>query len=120
VRLLEAARRQGKYWQALETLLEAQPRWAINHTARLDLALRAISGLGLDMRQLDEEMRSPALARLIEQDVRDGVALKVSATPTFFINGRLLEASSFDDFKARINRAVREAYPRAASGSAKP
>jgi protein-disulfide isomerase len=110
VKLLEASRRQGKYWQTLERLLEMQPRWAVNHTARLDLAFKAISGLGLDMQRLEQDMRAPELARLIEQDLRDAVALKVSGTPEFFINGKPLVASSFDDFKAQIERAVREAY----------
>ena len=33
VKVLEAARKQGKYWQALEALLATQPSWARNHTA---------------------------------------------------------------------------------------
>lgn len=110
VRLLEAARRQGKYWQTLETLFSTQPRWAVNHTARLDFALKAISGLGLDMRRLEEDMRSPALAQLIQQDLRDAVALGVTGTPDFFVNGTRLAARSYDELKARIDRAVREAY----------
>src|SRR5688572_3179355 len=39
VKLLEAARRQGKYAQALDVLIDSQPRWAVRHVARLDLAL---------------------------------------------------------------------------------
>ena len=110
VKLLEASRRQGKYTQTLETLLEAQPSWAISHTARLDLALKAVSGLGLDMQRLEQDMRAPELARLIEQDLRDAMALKVSGTPEFFINGKPLVARSLDDFKAQIDQALREAY----------
>jgi protein-disulfide isomerase len=105
------ARRQGKYWETLEALLESQPNWAINHTARLGLALKAISGLGLDMQRLEDDMRSPELKRLIEQDLRDAMALKVGGTPEFFINDRPLEARSFDDLKARFDQALRAAYP---------
>lgn len=111
VRLLEAAKRQGKYWQAFETLLATQPEWAIHHVARLDLAMKAVSGIGLDMRRLEEDMRSPALKQLIEQDRRDLVALKVSGTPEFFLNGRPLLARSLDDLKKQIEQAVRVAYP---------
>ena len=111
VRLLEAAKRQRKYWEALETLLVTQPEWAINHVARLDLAMKAVSGIGLDMRRLEEDMRSPALKQLIEQDRQDLVALKVSGTPEFFLNGRPLLARSLDDLKKQIEQAVRVAYP---------
>ena len=110
VKLLEASRRQGKYWQTLERLLEVKPEWAVNHTARLDLALKAVSGLGLDMQRLEQDMRAPELTRLIEQDMRDAVALKVRGTPEFFVNGKLLDARSFDDLKAQLERALREAY----------
>jgi protein-disulfide isomerase len=111
VKLLEASGRQGKYWQTLERLLAQQPRWAINHAANLDLALQAVSGLGLDMERLKADMRAPELARLIEQDMNDALAFKVSGTPSFFVNGRLLEAESFDDLKAKLGGAVRAAYP---------
>lgn len=111
VRLLEAAKRQGKYWQSLETLLATQSEWAVNHVAKPDLAMKAVSGLGLDMRRLEADMRSPALKQLIEQDRRDLVALKVSGTPEFFLNGRPLLARSLDDLKKQIAQAVRVAYP---------
>ena len=32
VKVLEAANKQGKYWEALEALLAAQSNWAMNHT----------------------------------------------------------------------------------------
>ena len=31
VAMLDAARMQGKYWEALEALLRAQERWVQNH-----------------------------------------------------------------------------------------
>lgn len=33
---LEAARRQGKYWESLEVLLSAQHVWTEDHTAIVD------------------------------------------------------------------------------------
>ena len=111
VKLLEAAGRQGKYWQTLEVLLATQSRWAIKHTARLDLALKEIASVGLDMPRLKEDMQRPELARLIELDLDDATALKVRATPEFFINGRLLPELGLDELKTAVDRALREAYP---------
>ena len=41
VALLEASRKQGKYWQTLEAVLATQERWAINHAVepRADVGL---------------------------------------------------------------------------------
>src|SRR6188768_1335167 len=63
VKLLEAARRQGKFPQALDVLLDSQPRWAVRHVARLDLALKIVEGIGLDMVRQKADMASPDLAR---------------------------------------------------------
>ena len=35
VAVLEAARRQGKFWQTLEALFDSQDEWASNHTAKV-------------------------------------------------------------------------------------
>lgn len=90
VKLLEAARKQDKYWQTLEALLAAQPQWAPNHTAQLELAWPFIEGLGLDMERLKEDMKSAELERLIEQDMKDVKALNIRGTPEFFVNGKPL------------------------------
>lgn len=49
VKVLEAVRKQGKYWQTLEAVLAAQAQWAPDHTAHLDLLWPHLEGLGLDM-----------------------------------------------------------------------
>jgi protein-disulfide isomerase len=110
VRLLEASKRQGKYWQTVEALLASQPEWAINHVARLDLALSAVAPVGLDMRKLQDDMQGPELAQLIQQDVEDAVRLNVTRTPEFFVNGRQLTVFGFDELQALVEKSLREAY----------
>jgi protein-disulfide isomerase len=107
VKLLEASKRQGKYWQTLEVLLNTQPNWAVNHTARLDLALRAVASVGMDMRKLQDDMKGPELEQLIRQDIQDGVKLNVTRTPEFFVNGKQLTEFSFDGLKALVEQALR-------------
>ncbi|MDR2838000.1 MAG: DsbA family protein [Azonexus sp.] len=90
VKLLEAARKQGKYWETLAALLAAQAQWAPDHAAHLDLVWPVIDGLGLDMARLRVDMQAPELTRLIEQDLADAKTLNVQKTPEFFVNGRPL------------------------------
>lgn len=110
VRLLEAARRQGKYRETLETILAAQPQWTINHVARPDLALQAVEGVGLQMAKLKADMESPDIGKLIAQDMQDAVSLNVTKTPEFFVNGKPLPRFGFDELQALVDDALREAY----------
>ena len=110
VKLLEAARRQGKYWQTFEALLAAQPRWVVNHTARPELAWAALAGLGLDLERLKAEMSSPALAQVIRQDLDDAVKLGVTKTPEFFVNRRPMPQFGYEELKTLVERALRDAY----------
>ena len=110
VRLLEAARKQGKYWPALEALLAAQDQWTVQHVARLDLALPVVARLGLDMERLKQDMRAPELDQLLRQDLQDAVALGVSQTPEFFVNGRPLPSFGYDELKALVEQALRDSY----------
>ncbi len=90
VRVLEASRNQGKYWQTLEALLAAQGRWVRNHVVQPDNIAPAIAGVGLDMPRLLADMNSAEVTQRIERDRNDAVLLKVSATPEYFVNGRPL------------------------------
>lgn len=110
VRLLEAARRQGKYAETLEVLIASQPQWAINHVARLDRALKAVEPVGLQMEQLKADMAAPQLGTLIEQDMKDAVTLKIEGTPTFFVNGKPVTPLGYDELRTMVARAVRELY----------
>lgn len=107
--MLEAARKQGKLWPALEAVLAAQPAWVVNHTARADLAWKYLDGLGLDLERLRADMMSPEIARIIGQDLEDARALNVTKTPEFFVNGRPLPSFGYDQLKNLVDEALASA-----------
>ncbi len=90
VRILEASRKQDKYWQTLEALLASQRQWVQNHVVQPDRIGPAIAGVGLNMEQLMADMNTVQVTQRIEQDKKDSIFLKVSATPEYFVNGRPL------------------------------
>jgi len=110
IRLLEAARRQGKYQETLETLLGSQPRWNVKHVVRLDLALKAAQGAGIDMVRLKADMGAPDLTRLIDQDMADASSLRVTRTPEFFVNRRPLPKLGFEELRALVVEEIRRSY----------
>ena len=101
VQILEAARLQGQYWPALERALADQPRWAAHSSPQPELIWESIADTGLDMAKARADANSPAIADALKQDIADMVALKVRATPGFFVNGRPLT-----DFGAAQLRAL--------------
>jgi protein-disulfide isomerase len=90
VRVLEASRNQGKYWETLETLLASQRQWVSNHVVQQERVLPVLAGVGLDMEQLQADMNSAEVLQRMEKDMQDSKALKVAATPEYFVNGRQL------------------------------
>jgi protein-disulfide isomerase len=90
VKILEASRNQDKYWETLEALLMSQREWVENHVVQPDKISAVIADVGLDMQQIMADMNSVEVMRRMEQDKNDAIALKVSATPEYFVNGRPL------------------------------
>ena len=90
VKVLEASRKQDKYWETLEALLASQQQWTQHHTVQPDRIGPAIAGVGLNMEQLAVDMNAMEVMLRIEQDKKDSILLKVSATPEYFVNGRSL------------------------------
>lgn len=110
IKALEAARMQGKYWEALELLFYHQPKWGSHHNPKPELIFEYLPQLGLDMDKLKEDMESQKIKDIIEQDQKDLRALSVRATPTFFVNGRPLEEFSVDALHALIKDEVSNFY----------
>jgi protein-disulfide isomerase len=112
VAVLEATRKQGKYWQALEALLRSQEAWAPNHTAQVDLVWKQLDGLGLDLERVRTDMQSPEIARAIAQDIEDARVLEVKATPEYFVNGRGMPDFGEAQLRKLIADALRDSQPR--------
>lgn len=91
VMLLEAARSQGKYQEALEALLERQPEWATHGAPNLALAWEAAEKVGVDVEAARTRIANGTYTAQLRQDVDDLNALEVHRTPTFYVNGQLLE-----------------------------
>ena len=111
VKVLEATRRQGKYWEALEALLKSQARWSPSHTPQPDLVWIELEGLGLDLDRVRQDMNAPDIARNIQQDIADARALDVDKTPEFFVNGKPMPSFGFEQLTTLVTDALAKAYP---------
>jgi protein-disulfide isomerase len=110
VKILDAARKQGKFWQTLEALLANQAYWVRNHVVQQELVWKPLEGVGLNMDQLRVDMNAPDAAQRIEQELSDAKALKVTQTPEYFVNGRPLPSFGLEQLRALVREEVQTAY----------
>lgn len=108
VGILEAARLQNKYWEAVERALAAQPQWAAHHDPRPDLIWQAIADIGLDIEKAKADAASVAVSKLLSQDVADMRTLKVERTPGFFVNGTPLHDFGEAQLKALVEQELKK------------
>jgi len=112
----EAAGEQGKYWQAQDLLFQKQPEWGEKHGAPLNAPKPDINKLfdkyamelGLDLEKAGKAIRENRYVPKIERDRKDGQALGVRRTPTFFVNGRELARFGEADLRALIEEEMKK------------
>lgn len=80
-----AAWRQNKFWEMHKVLFANQKAL---EQSDLDKYAKA---LGLDLARFHADMQSPETEARIEQDVKLGQDLRITGTPSMFINGRLFD-----------------------------
>ena len=77
--MLEAARKQGKYWEALEVMYETQPQWASHHRPQPEKVWAFLAAGGVNVDTLRRDMKNPDLMAIVNQDIADAKTLGVAA-----------------------------------------
>lgn len=109
VRILEASRLQGKYWETLEALLASQQTWTRNHTVIPERLPEAVANVGLDMAQLDADLNAMQVLTNMERDQEDAIFLKVRATPQYYVNERPLEVFGAEQLAQLVREEIEKA-----------
>ena len=108
IKVIEAARIQGKYLESLEIIFEKQPLWAEHNNEKPELIMEFLKQVdGLDLEKLKVDMENPEIKKRINLDRVDATMLNVRGTPTIFINGKRLQSLSADSLE---NLYISEAY----------
>jgi len=92
-----AAHLQGKFWEVYAALFEQQMQLSPETIEQI------AKDAGLDMARYKKDVASQAVADHVARDVADADLAKVDGTPTFFLNGMMLE---FDQLEAALKEAT--------------
>jgi protein-disulfide isomerase len=97
-----AADRQGKFEAFHNKLFE-------NHRTLNDKKFLEIAGeLDLNMEAFDKDRKSPSVKNLVNRDMMEGQKIGVRATPTVYINGKLLKRRNFKSFQLKIDAELKK------------
>lgn len=107
IQILEAARKQNRYWETLEVLFEHQPEWGSHHAPRPELMWTFIKDVpGLDVEQVRTDAQDPIILERVKLDQQDGQALGVRMTPSFFVNGEPLTRFGYGPLRELVQKHV--------------
>ncbi len=96
VKLLEAARLQGKYTEALDAIFSNQDKWAEVNNPKPELLWTFISKIdGIDIEKVKLDIKKPIFDEMMDIDSKDARTLGVRGTPTVFVNGKRLSVLSY-------------------------
>lgn len=103
---VEAAAQQGRVEDMFLRMFETQAQWGEQQTSEADRFRSFAEELGLDLPAYDAAIADPATTARIEEDFTDGRAMGVAGTPTFFLDGELLELTQLTDLTDALDRAI--------------
>ncbi|MEO8863382.1 MAG: thioredoxin domain-containing protein [Candidatus Saccharimonadales bacterium] len=106
-RAAEAADKQGKFWEMNNMLYDNQQVWSESSNPTTILEGYA-KQLGLNEARFKTDSASEAVNDIINADLKAAQALKLEATPSFFINGKKIDPlpRSAEEFYKLIDKAL--------------
>jgi protein-disulfide isomerase len=102
----QCAGEQGRFWEMADAMLQRQSRWGPGSKNPAGLFRELARGVGVDAAAYDACMDSRRYAGRIEASRREGLARRVTGTPTFVVNGVALDSRRYgnsDAFKALVD-----------------
>jgi protein-disulfide isomerase len=106
IKVLEAAKKQGKFLEVLKLLYDEQDAWVNNQNKKIFLKL--LKGLNLDINKFKSDIKDSKMDKIIAQDLNDAKKLGANKTPFYFINYKPLGTFGFEPLKEMIYSELRK------------
>ena len=114
---------QGKFWEMHDALFNGQVEWNGLATKNPRGVISTYAQkLGLDMTKWNTCMDAGTHADRIKSNYAFGMLKQVGSTPTFVVNGRMLQGGSanYDELKAAVDAAIAPSLPIPSAAPAAP
>lgn len=101
----ESAGRQGKFWEMHDMLFEYQNDWEKDSNPK-DKFVGYANELGLDEETFKKDFESQEIKDNVENDLMSANSMGLNSTPTFFLNGKKVQPTSFEGLKNLIEKEI--------------
>lgn len=110
-RAVEAAAQQGQFEAMFQKMFATQLEWGGKHDGGADVPADDIFrgfavDLKLDMAKYDAAYDAEGTLKRVRQDLADGKAFGVTGTPTFFLNGKMFDPTSYEHIVQSLDAAL--------------
>jgi protein-disulfide isomerase len=110
-RAVESAAQQGQFEAMFQKMFATQLEWGGKHDGAVDVpaddTFRGFAAdLKLDMAKYDKAYADADTLKRVRQDVADGKAFGVTGTPTFFLNGKMFDPTSYEHIVQALDAAL--------------
>jgi len=105
-RAVEAAAQQDQFEPMFQKMFSTQLEWGEQQVPADDTFRGFAADLKLDMAAYDKAYDDAGTLKRIRQDVADGKALGVTGTPTFFLDGKMFDPTSYEHIVQSLDAAL--------------
>ncbi len=104
---LESARKQNLYLEAMDLLFKHQSGWGEKQVSTGDEINKLVLSLPkINKKKYLEDLGNPEIQTMINRDEAEGKQAGVKGTPTFFVNGVIIDELNLDTLISRINSGL--------------
>ena len=100
----QAAGEQGKFWEYVDML------FANNEKLDEESLVKYSTDLGLDSEKLKTALDKNTYASIVNSDVKTALKLNLPGTPSFYLNGKLMQFSTLQDLETQIRTAITNSF----------
>ena len=107
---VEAASKQGKYWEMHDKLFEAQETWGNKQVPNPQVFEQYAQEIGLDMAKFKADVADPATKARVQRDFDASEKLGNDSTPSLFVQGKKIQnPNGYEAFKKLIQTEIDKA-----------
>lgn len=106
---VEAAGKQGKFWEMYNILFTKQKEWGEQQVANQNQFEKYAMEAGVsNIDQWKKDVTSPEVIKRVDDSYKEAVSLRLQGTPSFFLNGKKIESpQGYGPFKKLIDEALK-------------
>ncbi len=106
---VEAAGKQGKFWEMHDVLFNKQKEWGEGQFTNQNLFEKYALEAGVNIEQWKKDVASPEVKKRVDDSYDEAVSLNLQGTPSFFLNGKKIEnPQGYEPFKKLIEEELKK------------